>query len=231
MDITTQLLVAFLCVTVGAIAGALITTLRMDKEAPDEANTAPLAPVMSAAATEASTAERALASHRSPTNPFLRAAPPRIDLAALWRDQPGGDLQAELDGKTFRSAAELTATQRRRMMLLSSDLQNWLAESREAVHPEARMAVDALSSARLDIAPEARPEPAKSIVAQIDDILQENLAGTSMYERGIHLTEEPNQGVVVWVGLDHFNGIDTVPDDQIRGIIRDAVREWEARTG
>jgi len=31
------------------------------------------------------------------------------------------------------------------------------------------------------------------------------------------------------VGLDRYESVDEVPDDEVRGLIRSAVAEWEAR--
>ena len=75
-----------------------------------------------------------------------------------------------------------------------------------------------------------RPVPAKSIVQQIDNILQEMVAGTPLVEKSIRLVDEPTHGVIVWIGLQHFEGINNVPDLEVRTIIQAAVREWEKRS-
>ena len=78
------------------------------------------------------------------------------------------------------------------------------------------------------IAREDRPAaPANSIVGQIDSILQASLAGTPLEERGIFLSQSPEGGVNVYVGLTRYNGIDDVPDPQIKAAIRAAISEWE----
>jgi len=78
------------------------------------------------------------------------------------------------------------------------------------------------------IAKEDRPAaPANSIVSQIDKILQSHLAGTPLEERGIFLTQSLDGGVNVYVGLARYNGIDDVPDPQIKAAIRAAISEWE----
>ena len=78
------------------------------------------------------------------------------------------------------------------------------------------------------IAKEDRPAaPANSIVSQIDTILQSHLAGTPLEERGIFLTQSLEGGVNVYVGLTRYNGIDDVPDPQIKAAIRAAISEWE----
>lgn len=68
---------------------------------------------------------------------------------------------------------------------------------------------------------------AKSIVMQIEDILQDMLVGNPLEIRGIHLTEDPGRGVMVSIGGQNYEGIDVVPDPEIRAIIRAAVSQWE----
>lgn len=78
------------------------------------------------------------------------------------------------------------------------------------------------------IAKEDRPAaPAHSIVSQIDSILQARLEGTSLQDRGIFLTQSPEGGVMVYVGLTRYNAIDDVPDPEIKSAIRAAISEWE----
>lgn len=69
--------------------------------------------------------------------------------------------------------------------------------------------------------------PANSIVGQIDSILQNRLMGTPLEGRGIFLAQSPEGGVTVYVGLTRYNGIDDVPDPEIRSAIRAAISEWE----
>jgi len=80
------------------------------------------------------------------------------------------------------------------------------------------------------IAKEDRPStPATSIVGQIDSVLQERLAGTALNERGIFLTQSPDGGVMVYVGMTKYMAIDDVPDAEIIAAIRAAITEWENR--
>ena len=78
------------------------------------------------------------------------------------------------------------------------------------------------------IAKEDRPaSPANSIVGQIDSILQARLEGTPLGDRGIFLTQSPEGGVMVYVGLTRYHGVDDVPDPEIKAAIRAAISEWE----
>ncbi len=83
--------------------------------------------------------------------------------------------------------------------------------------------------ARIDILSKPKPKPGpKSIVQQIDDILQEYVANSPMASIGIKLQETP-QGVLVWIGKESFQGVDTVPEGDAKKMIKAAVRDWESR--
>ena len=69
----------------------------------------------------------------------------------------------------------------------------------------------------------------KSIVAQINDILQARLPGSPFETVGLTLTEDPNQGVIVQVGSDQYPGVDAIPDPAVRTFVKAAVAEWEAK--
>lgn len=75
-------------------------------------------------------------------------------------------------------------------------------------------------------AEETQPK-AIGIVGQIDTVLQARLIGTALEGRGIYLSNSPEGGVVVNVGLDKYNGIDDVPDPEIKAALRAAITEWE----
>lgn len=73
-------------------------------------------------------------------------------------------------------------------------------------------------------------EPPKSITAQIDDILQDMLKDSARENQAIRLIDDPRRGVIVMVGLDQFEGVEAVPDPEIRSLINSAVAEWESRS-
>ena len=78
------------------------------------------------------------------------------------------------------------------------------------------------------IAKEDRPAaPANSIVAQIDAILQAHLVGSPLADRGVFLTQSPEGGVNVFVGLTRYTGVEDVPDAEVKAAIRAAISEWE----
>jgi hypothetical protein len=67
----------------------------------------------------------------------------------------------------------------------------------------------------------------KSIAMQINDILQERIAGTPFEKRGITVSDGPDHGVLVTMDGQKYPGVKDVPDEAVRNIIRSAVLEWE----
>lgn len=72
--------------------------------------------------------------------------------------------------------------------------------------------------------PEAAPT---SIVGQINAILQARIVNTPLMSRGVTLMESITGGVNVYVGIQRYEAIDDVPDDEIKAAIRAAIAEWE----
>jgi hypothetical protein len=81
---------------------------------------------------------------------------------------------------------------------------------------------DALGPSRTSI----RPAP-KSIVQQIDDILQAKLLGTVFEGQKIHLSEDPTRGVLVHIGAKVYVGVGSVPEGDVKNILLSSVRDWE----
>lgn len=86
--------------------------------------------------------------------------------------------------------------------------------------------------ARIDlnaVAPKV-PQPApKSIVEQIDEIIQEQTKGTPYESLTIRLIPSPKHGVDVWVGKDRYEGMENVPEGEAKQIIKAAITEWEKK--
>ncbi len=73
------------------------------------------------------------------------------------------------------------------------------------------------------------PAPIKplNIVSEIDEILQDMIADTPLYERGLELVETPTHGIAVWIDSHQFDSIDAVTDPDVQQTIRAAVKKWE----
>ena len=163
-----------------------------------------------------------------------------------------GRLRLSLDGQRT-DPSTLTTDQRKRLIEVLTLIRPWLegsksvqspqeasppAQPRPAPSPQAAPTPTASSSPQPPPAPRPPvPPPAvdenapaaspQSIVAQIDSILHAQIADSPLAEKGIRLQESPEGGVLVWVGMDRFEGVEAVPDEQIKAAIRKAIAAWE----
>lgn len=166
----------------------------------------------------------------------------KVDEPGLLRiKNENGYLTLDLDGTRVDTSA-LTAEQRKRLIEMLNLMRPWL-EGRPVPAPvtpplqpkpvaDTRQGAPVISTPSTPkpsvMAKEDRPiAPAGSIVMQIDSVLQSRLAGTPLEDRGVFLAQSPEGGVMVYVGLTKYMGIEDVPDPEIKAAIRAAITEWE----
>jgi len=171
----------------------------------------------------------------------------------LWADS-SGQQRLDVDGARIDAPAAIQPDQRRRLIALLNQMRPWVEASpavpasQPAASPRPASAPPAASTAAMPplpaaatvepvkvtlgqsraARPAAAPQP-KTIVQQIDEVLQKRLAGTPLGTRNIHLAEGLGGSVEVWIGLQKYKGIDEVPDPEVVAAIRAAISEWETR--
>ncbi len=187
--------------------------------------------------------------HTLPVEPLPPASPPApsdeipvLDVSMT----PDGKLRLKIDGQQMDTSS-LDAEQRKRLIAILTQMRPWLEAPKAAPpppqpqpvsSPKAPTPVAAPSPApTADERPTAPPPPEEdddepppapgSMVAQIDSVLQARLVGTPLGEKGIRLQESPEGGVIVWVGVSKYEGIEDVPDEQVKAALKAAIAEWE----
>lgn len=217
MDITILLVIAGAGIIIGLLIGLMINALRGD-------------------------------SSRRSTTPSESEAR-AIDNILLWHDRAGGNLIVDIDGATFTGLKQMQSEQRARLETCYGQLKRFLGIQDSALPPipiktEQIPQIESLPSITTEVKPvemllplgrgrtdqkNANPTPIKplSIVMEIDSILQEIIAGTPLAERGLKLVETPTHTISVWIDKERYQGIDDVPDQNIQGIIRASVKQWE----
>jgi hypothetical protein len=176
-----------------------------------------------------------------------------VEAGRIWRNIRSGDFYPELDGKVFRSPSEMTENQQARFAKLLEVLQPWgkppaekpatnqqppqdgtvgvVVEEPQPLLEEKRISYNPIKAFTDIIGVEVnKPKSTDlSIVAQVDEILQEKLENSPLAKRGISMKDSLDGGLLVWVGLKQYASIDEVPDPEIRQLLRESVEEWERR--
>jgi len=180
-----------------------------------------------------------------------------LEIAKLWRDRRDGNLIFQIEDQHYKHGSDLTPKEREILLKVVMDFYRWLEPPSAALpRPEEPAPPQAAEAEPVILIPEEEPRPksklmilnpvrviaqaikaemvptitpAPSMVAQIDAILQEKLNATNMQKWAVRLTELPNRGMVVLVGLEQYDGIEAVPYERVRALIREAVAEWERR--
>jgi hypothetical protein len=150
-----------------------------------------------------------------------------LSILRAWRTR-AGKLWLEMDGKRLDDKYALTPEQVHRLTTLLTDLKPWV----EITAPPAVKAAPAGAQPAKAAAPAAKEAPAtpvgmKSIIEQINDVLQVKVASTVYKSRGIQIFEGAGGMVMVQDGLKKYEGIESVPDPEIQALIRQAVSDWE----
>lgn len=165
-------------------------------------------------------------------------------LISFWQERNSQKLAVWSGDKMLEDAQVLTRVQRQELVRSTRSLLVWLGESTAPLvisQPPAETAAQKSDIAKDVHAPstgepdlpgaggEEKKEGPLSIVDQMNEILKNQVAGTPLEGRGIRLVADPQKGVVVWVGLSQFVGVDAVADPQVKAALRAAAMEWENR--
>ena len=241
----TPILIPLLALLAGWAIGFFDSNLRTSKKIKQAEDSARAA--IQAAEKRLAEEQEKLASAETPVT--------RDDPGLMRVKNENGTLTLDLDGARVNTSA-ITADQRRRLIEMLSAMRPWL-EGKPAPTPpsppppapvvETRQGatVTPVSPPASPVTPPAatvskaatpakkkadEPEPAPtSIVDQINLILQARIANTPLASPGVALIESPTGGVLVYIGLDKYEGVDNVPDEEVKTAIRAAIAEWERK--
>jgi len=134
-------------------------------------------------------------------------------IAEIYREDVTGRLVVRSADREYQDGNEIeNEAVRRRLAYAASDLADWFQGEFE---PGGRTAAT----------PTQQGSSPNRMLEEINDVLQRSLANTP--ERGIRLVPDSSSGVKVLIGVKSYE-IEDVPDKKIKGLIRQAVAEWEA---
>lgn len=171
----------------------------------------------------------------------------------IWSDEKDG-LLVELDNQILTDAKQTNPGQRLKLEAVAGRFLQWLnlrveqprsmpavelpvqpvsGEPEPVAMPKAVKTVKAAPTLVDAIASVTAPKPQvnpKSMVEQVDEILQELVSQSSQSHRSVKITQDPHGGIMVLLDGGQFSGLDSVPDVEITALIRSAAAEWERRS-
>ena len=159
------------------------------------------------------------------------------DAIHIWRDNTSQKIVLQIGERTIQSMDPFTNTEKKYIQQLITYLQKWIGTPDPTqtpkpatpppaqVKPAAKVSVHKIETETPETADEAAAP--KSIVAQIDAILQEKLIESPLMGRGVRLMESLDGGMTIYVGLDSYSDIADIPDNDIVAVIRASVKDWE----
>lgn len=226
----TLIILGVICIAIGFVAGALIALLFADRDKKTSGVDSDLLPE---------------GISRETHKPLLR----------LWRVSNGA-LVVELGGRILTNVKQASTAQRLELEAANELWLNWLGMPEEALRAAAliqpQMEPQPKPTARSEpvlpqppserrqapdlVAAIAKPSGAapvvrpKSMIEQIDEILQELVIHSAQSHRSVKVTQDLRDGIVVWLDGGRYPGLDSVPDAEIRTLIRAAAAEWERRS-
>jgi hypothetical protein len=245
-----RFIIGFIALLAGWAIGFFDSKIRADKKITQAEERAQVA--VQQARGEAERAARLAQTERAATE-AAKPALPGTSILRLWLDSSQRPM-LDIDGQQV-ATTPISELNRKRLINLLSLMRPWIegkaaapvavplptpapvspapvssAPSAPMPQPAPRPVTPAVVAAKPVLASkESKPAAPLSIVGQIDEILQAQLALTTLASRAIRLQESPEGGVIVWVGLQKYAGVDEVTDLEVKAVIRAAITEWEKR--
>ncbi len=233
---TSSILVVIVFVVAGVLLGALVMYLILDairgqRDAKTPTHTQPIPkpedPVL----------PNIVPSESNPESEFnIDVNGKREKIFSIWQSSEDQTMQVFMDGQWHINIETMNDNQRSRFENIFLESANWLGYHlgdnlvvedtiAKPTVPEVSVKVDdKISKIQPVVVPVTRP---MSIVEQVDEVLQEILEEKGLTSKKIRLTEMPNKGVIVWTGKEFYEGIDSVPDEEVKALIKAAVKRWE----
>ncbi len=244
---TFILIVAFVCITLGYVFGWIVSSSQRNRsEKKSEKETRDPVELVAAAQPFAQPPVQAAKEHKVDRTAMFR----------VLRNTDGNGIVVEVGGKAFFNGEDMTLEERKHIELALRATANWMGFSYQLGEPTptktpapevapveivptaptiandeqmrpTKVLSDMTGALADALQPSMKKEAPKSIVEQIDSIFQEKLLGTPHTGQKIYIAEDPKRGVIVRVGDKVYEGVGSLPEGEVKTILRSAVADWE----
>ena len=157
------------------------------------------------------------------------------DAVMLIRDTDSGEWLVEVNNTRYSNLKDIHDDQAARKVLDAiSGLQRFIGSIPIAAAPTpmsapSRSDVRPVSNATANVVGNPKfPALKDSILDQIENVLQRKLLkNPNLVERHIHIGAEPNGSLLIEVDKELYHAPDEVPDQEVRAVIQEAIKDWE----
>lgn len=177
--------------------------------------------------------------------------PEKIELARIYQQRADNQVFLEANGRLLRTPADVPPSERTSLVLAAEAIYRLLGQSSPRPEPKqpsstslppiewkpappTKIQKPSMNPADVLVravqAGQPRLDQPRSLVEQIDEVLQEMLAQSPLPAGKVHLSENESLGLEVRVNNQRYEGLDAVPDEAVRQIVRAAIAEWQRRS-
>jgi hypothetical protein len=174
-----------------------------------------------------------VAQTRAPIPPAIQNLPDdAVEVLKVWRDVTDGGLIVQMKDLLFSRLEQIPdgATAHRYLNILQqlmdiADIQAGVA----APAPVIRPAVSAKAAEEKKSAPSAPSE--MGIAGEIELFLQHRLSAHPAFQNlNLHVHPSSDGGVRIEVNGELYEGVDAIPDDDVRTFLMNVIEEWSNQT-
>lgn len=199
-NLGTILTVALICAALGFLSGSMLTTIWIDR------NSKPA---------------RAKRKSVDKNN---------TEFGRIFLNSDTKSVDLEIDGEVYTSRQRPPSAVLDKLKSTSSLLEYWYRQDKSVQSSEESKGKTDRKIKNKTAGKEPKEKPEEhDMLFEINNIIQEKVKKSSDLDRKIRLAREGATGVSFWVDERSYTTIDSIPEDQVRDLIKGAVAEWEAQ--
>ncbi len=140
----------------------------------------------------------------------------------------GHRLVVQVDGMAYVRYDAMSAEHRRRLRTYLIQIRDWMENTRGDVPLTPQRPTRRTSGDTAEFSAQATTAQAKDMISAIDAIVQAKLKAVGSQAAVKIMRDWRGTGVVILVNGTRYDAVADIPDEEVRGLLQEAVREWEA---
>ncbi len=156
------------------------------------------------------------------------AVPSEEGLRVHTDPQKGHRLVVRVDGMAYVRYDAMSADHRRRLRTYLIQIRDWMENTRGDVPLTPPRRPRQVPTNAPEFSAQATAAQAKDMISAIDAIVQAKLKAVGSQAAVKIMRDWRGTGVVILVNGTRYDAVADIPDEEVRRLLQEAVREWEA---